>query len=86
MERSGWIYSEALEAVGEKRKKWLKYKYCKSGDYYSNYKVERDKARYQLRRSNYAFEKKIVTKAAKDSKEFWKHVRTNIKHLSQLIN
>ena len=68
-----------LQAVKEKRKKWLKYKYCKSDNNYNNYKAARNRVTYELRHAKYNYEKELSSKIKSNNKIFWNYVRSKSK-------
>ena len=68
-----------LQAVKEKRKKWLKYKYCKSDNNYNNYKAARNRVTYELRHAKYNYEKELASIIKSNNKIFWNYVRSKSK-------
>ena len=63
----------------EKRKRWLKYKYCKIHITFGNYKVARNESIKELRRSRYEYEKNVALNSKSNIKHFWNFVRSNTK-------
>ena len=72
---------QCKDAIKIKHRKWKKYKYCKSEENFSSYKVERNKVVTELKKSKYHYEKDLATRIKTDNKLFWSHVRakTNTK-------
>ncbi|MES9905973.1 MAG: reverse transcriptase family protein [Sedimenticola sp.] len=71
-----YVDSQSLNAIKEKHKKWMKYKYCKSEVNFTNYKEARNAATQSLRSSLYNYEKDLASKIKTDSKLFWKYVKS----------
>ena len=72
------------EAVHRKHTKWLKYQYCKTDLNYDAYKVARNEATLQLRKSKYSYEKDLTTRIKTENKLFWSYVRNNTKTKSSV--
>ena len=48
------------DAVKKKHTKWLKYQYCKADVNYDAYKLARNAATLELRKSKYTYEKDLL--------------------------
>ena len=72
------------ETVHRKHTKWLEYQYCKTELNYDAYKVARNAATLQLRKSKYSYEKDITTRIKTENKLFWSNVRNNTKTKSSV--
>ncbi|MCG8032216.1 MAG: hypothetical protein JAZ03_08575 [Candidatus Thiodiazotropha taylori] len=73
------VSRSCLDAIKMKRRKWLKYLYCKNDPNFNEYKAARNKATYELKQSKYHYEKSLATKIKTDPKIFWKYVRSKAK-------
>ena len=69
------ITKSCLNAIRNKRKKWLKYKYCKSQEILNQYKIARNHVTLELRNAKYVHEKNLVAKTKTDNKAFSNYVR-----------
>ena len=76
---SPFIKKPCLDAIKEKRKRWLKYKYCKSDTNYAKYKVARNTVTNKIRSARYQYEKNLASKIKTDNKIFWNYVRSKTK-------
>ena len=76
---SPFIKKPCLDAIKEKRKRWLKYKYCKSDTNYAKYKVARNIVTNKIRSARYQYEKNLASKIKTDNKIFWNYVRSKTK-------
>ena len=70
-----FLTQQCKDAIKIKHRKWKKYKYCKSEENFSSYKVERNKVVTELKKSKYHYEKDLATRIKTDNKLFWSHVR-----------
>ena len=62
---------ECKDAIRVKHRKWKRYKYCKSVQNFTNYKIARNSVVKELRKSKYNYEKDLATRIKTDSKLFW---------------
>ena len=79
---SPFIKKPCLDAIKEKRKRWLKYlkyKYCKSDTNYAKYEVARNTVTNKIRSARYQYEKNLASKIKTDNKIFWNYVRSKTK-------
>lgn len=74
-----WMTDETLQAIKQKRKKWNKYKHCRSQHNKDHYEKARNEASYKVHQAQMNYEKEICRKAKTDSKVFWKYVHTKTK-------
>ena len=74
-----FITRPCLNAIKEKRKHWLKYKYCKSDENFKQYKVSRNIVTANMRTAKYQYEKNLASKIKSDNKIFWNYVRSKTK-------
>ena len=79
-----FLTQQCKDAIKIKHRKWKKYKYCKSEENFSSYKVERNKVVTELKKSKYHYEKDLATRIKTDNKLFWSHVRAKTKTKSTL--
>ena len=66
---------QAIAKVKAKRKAWRNYLKTKSMNDYKIYAKLRNQARWETRRANSEFEKKIATEAKQNPKAFWNYTR-----------
>ena len=74
-----FITRQCLDAIKLKRRRWLKYKYCKSDRNFSLYKAARNQTTYEMKHAKYNYEKSLASKIKTDTKIFWKYVRSKSK-------
>lgn len=74
-----WMDNEACRAILSKRRKWKKYRYCKSTVNYENYVAARNECTRVIRNSKVSYERKIATEAKTEPKSFWKYVKSKTK-------
>lgn len=79
-----YVNSNVLSSIKEKRKKWLKFKYCHTASNHRNYKMSRNHVVSELRLAKYQYEKGLAAKIKHDSKLFWKYVRSKTKTLTKV--
>ena len=77
--RNPFINRSCLDAIKQKRTRWLKYKYLKSDVNFRKYKAARNIVTNKLRSARYDFEKNLASKIKTDNKLFWNYVRTKTK-------
>ena len=79
-EKAGPVVTQScLDAIKNKHRKWLKYKYCKSPVNFNQYKIARNAVTLELRSAKYAYEKDLATRIKTDNKLFWNYVSKNSK-------
>ena len=71
-----FITRSCLEAIKQKRTRWLKYKYFKTDSTFNKYKAARNTVTNKLRAARYSFEKNLASKIKTDNKLFWNYVRS----------
>ena len=69
-----FITRQCLDAIKLKRRRWLKYKYCKSDRNFSLYKAARNQTTYEMKHAKYNYEKTLASKIKTGTKIFWKYV------------
>ena len=74
-----FITRSCLEAVKHKRKRWLKYIYCKTDQNFNLYKAARNDVTAKIRTARFNYEKTLASKIKTDNKIFWNYVRTKTK-------
>ena len=89
-EKAGPVVTQScLDAIKNKHRKWLKYKYCKSPVNFNQYKIARNAVTLELRSAKYAYEKDLAARIKTDNKLFWNYVSKNSKtkkSVSQLLS
>ena len=68
-----------INAIKNKHCQWLKYKYCKTIDNFEQYRVARNNATNEVRKSKYNYEKDLALKIKDNNKLFWSYVRNKTK-------
>ena len=68
-----------LDAIKVKHRKWTKYKYCKSQENFSQFKIARNNVPSHLRIAKQNYEKDLAAKIKTDNKLFWSYVRLKSK-------
>ena len=81
-----YVNRSCLDAIRNKHKKWLKYKYCMSQDNYDKYKNSRNIVTSELRKAKYMYEKDLTAKIKTDNKLFWGYVRSKTKTKTAVSN
>ena len=84
LKREPYLTQQCKDAIKIKHRKWKKFKYCKTDENYSAYKIERNKVVSELRKSKYCYEKDLAARIKTDNKLFWSHVRAKTKTKSTL--
>ena len=74
-----FITRQCIDAIKLKRRRWLKYKYCKTDRNFSSYKAARNQATNEMKHAKYNYEKTLAAKIKTDTKIFWKYVRSKSK-------
>ena len=74
-----FITRQCINAIKLKRRRWLKYKYCKTDRNFSSYKAARNQATNEMKHAKYNYEKTLAAKIKTDTKIFWKYVRSKSK-------
>ena len=74
-----FITRPCLDAIKQKRTRWLKYKYCKTDANFARYKAVCNTVTTKLRTARYDFEKHLASKIKTDNKIFWNYVRSKTK-------
>ena len=74
---------QAIAKVKAKRKAWRNYLKTKSMNDYKIYAKLRNQARWETRRANSEFEKKIATEAKQNPKAFWNYTHKKQQFVSQ---
>ena len=64
------ITQPCFRAIKSKHKKWLKYKYCKTQNFFNSYKTARNPVTLELRNARYAYETNLATRIKTDNKLF----------------
>ena len=81
-----YVNRSCLDAIRNKHRKWLKYKYCMSQDNYDKYKNSRNTVTSELRKAKYMYEKDLTAKIKTDNKLFWGYVRSKTKTKTAVSN
>ena len=77
--RNLWMNKSALSKVKRKHHAWKRYLETKSGEAYLQYTRARNQARWETRKAQREFEKKIAKESKKNPKKFWKFVNSKKK-------
>ena len=68
-----------IDAINNKHRKWLKYKYCRTNERFEEYKVARNRAANAVKNSKYNHEKDLALRIKDNNKLFWSYVRSKTK-------
>ena len=79
-----YVNHQSIAAIKKKHTKWLKYQHSKTDENYTQYKIARNAAIPELRKSKYSYEKDLAVKIKTDSRLFWSYVRSKIKTKSNI--
>ena len=79
LKKNPYVNHQSITAIKKKHTNWLKYQHCKTNENYTQYKIARNAAISELRKSKYSYEKDLAAKIKTDSKLFWSYVRSKTK-------
>ena len=79
-----WMNKEALVKVRRKHAAWKRYLETKDGEDYLKYTKARNQARWETRKSQREYEKKVAKDVKKNPKAFWKYVNSKCKFRSKI--
>ncbi|KAK3108052.1 hypothetical protein FSP39_000221 [Pinctada imbricata] len=74
-----WMNQEAKMAIKNKRKLWRNFIYCPNTYNRYRYKLARNEAAYQVKVARKTYELSIAANIKKDSKSFWRYVKSKTK-------
>ncbi|MEW8547283.1 MAG: reverse transcriptase domain-containing protein, partial [Candidatus Thiodiazotropha sp.] len=70
---------ECIRVIKDKHRKWLKYKYCRTHANFQDYKIARNRASGEVRKTKYNYEKDLALRIKENNKLFWSYVRSKSK-------
>ena len=82
--RRPYVNQACLNTIRVKHRKWTKYRNSMSDRNYDIYKSARNKAKAELRKAKYEYERDLASKIKTDNKLFWSYVRSKTKTKSSL--
>ncbi|MES9884664.1 MAG: reverse transcriptase family protein, partial [Sedimenticola sp.] len=74
-----WITKTAVDAVRNKRRKWIKYINQKSEENKEIYNSARNRASIEIRKAKVCYEKQLAENIKNDEKCFWRYVKSKTK-------
>jgi hypothetical protein len=78
-ERPLWMNKEVADVIRKKRRVWSKYWKSRSRKDYNSYKLLRNRCTETVRAAKKDYERMIATESKKNSKSFWRYVKSKTK-------